>query len=647
MSSAKYVFAKFEPNNFPLMASASGSGGGTISGAGLSCSNGGGVCTASVDNLGNSTGYNTVTLTATPDANSVFKSWSGCTPVAGAPNTCTIYVSSAKYVSARFEPSTWPVTAIPTGNGTGAIAGAGLGCSPTTPDGCTAAVANPANTTSYNTVTLTATPDASSSFKSWSGCTPVTGTPNACTLLMNGPKTLVAKFEPSTYPLTVSNSGTGIGTVSGGGLACTTGAVDGCSVAVVNPSNTTAYTTVTLAAAPDASSVFKSWSGCTPLADPTTCSISMSGPRYVSAKFEPSTFALSATVFGTGGGTIAGGGLNCTGTSPDGCTAAVPNPPATANYGTVTLTATPDASSVFKGWSGCTPVNGSPNVCTVYVSNAKYVLAKFEPNAYTLTASTFGTGGGTIGGAGLNCATGATDGCASAIANPANTLDYYTVTLTATPDASSVFKSWSGCTPVAGAPATCTVSMSSAKYVFAKFEPNAFPVTASSGGAGTGTVSGAGLSCATGATVGCTVLVANPANTTDYGTVTLAATADPGSVFTGWTSCTPVAGAPNTCTVYVNAAKYVSATFQPATYPISISLAGTGAGTVSGGGASCTTGLPDGCTVNEANGGTVTLTATPATGSLFTGWAGACSGTGGCVVTMTAQKYVQATFSAQ
>ena len=42
----------------------------------------------------------------------------------------------------------------------------------------------------------------------------------------------------------------------------------------------------------------------------------------------------------------------------------------------------------------------------------------------------------------------------------------------------------------------------------------------------------------------------------------------------------------------------------------------------------------------------VTLTATPASGSSFTGWAGACSGTGSCTVTMGADRTVTATFAA-
>jgi uncharacterized repeat protein (TIGR02543 family) len=41
----------------------------------------------------------------------------------------------------------------------------------------------------------------------------------------------------------------------------------------------------------------------------------------------------------------------------------------------------------------------------------------------------------------------------------------------------------------------------------------------------------------------------------------------------------------------------------------------------------------------------VTLTASADTGSTFTGWGGACSGTANCVVTMDAAKTVTATFT--
>jgi hypothetical protein len=51
------------------------------------------------------------------------------------------------------------------------------------------------------------------------------------------------------------------------------------------------------------------------------------------------------------------------------------------------------------------------------------------------------------------------------------------------------------------------------------------------------------------------------------------------------------------------------------------------------------------CELEVAEGKKVTLTATPASGITFTGWSGACAGTGTCEVTMTSAKSVTATFA--
>src|SRR5262249_55132331 len=50
------------------------------------------------------------------------------------------------------------------------------------------------------------------------------------------------------------------------------------------------------------------------------------------------------------------------------------------------------------------------------------------------------------------------------------------------------------------------------------------------------------------------------------------------------------------------------------------------------------------CSQSVTPGTSVTLTATPAAGSSFASWSGACSGTGACVVTMNALMHVNATF---
>ena len=70
---------------------------------------------------------------------------------------------------------------------------------------------------------------------------------------------------------------------------------------------------------------------------------------------------------------------------------------------------------------------------------------------------------------------------------------------------------------------------------------------------------------------------------------------------------------------------------------------GTGSGVVSSSPAGINCGLD--CTEVYTGGTVVTLTASPDTSSSFSGWSGACSGTGTCVVTMDAAKSVTATFT--
>lgn len=77
----------------------------------------------------------------------------------------------------------------------------------------------------------------------------------------------------------------------------------------------------------------------------------------------------------------------------------------------------------------------------------------------------------------------------------------------------------------------------------------------------------------------------------------------------------------------------------PATYTLTVSAAGNGF--VTGTGINC----PTDCTETYPSGTVVSLTATPATGSTFSGWGGSCSGIGACSVTMSAARSVSASFS--
>jgi hypothetical protein len=80
-------------------------------------------------------------------------------------------------------------------------------------------------------------------------------------------------------------------------------------------------------------------------------------------------------------------------------------------------------------------------------------------------------------------------------------------------------------------------------------------------------------------------------------------------------------------------------------YVLTITKGGTGSGTVT----SAPTGIDCGsdCKESYKNGTVVTLTATPDTGSLFTGWSGSgCAGNGQCALTVNANTTIIANFDA-
>jgi len=88
----------------------------------------------------------------------------------------------------------------------------------------------------------------------------------------------------------------------------------------------------------------------------------------------------------------------------------------------------------------------------------------------------------------------------------------------------------------------------------------------------------------------------------------------------------------------------------PTTSTLAVSTTGTGFGMIFGPNNTINCGInPDAtlCNTKVTNGTTVTLTAVAASGSVFGGWSGACSGTGSCVLAVNANMNVTANFSAQ
>lgn len=202
------------------------------------------------------------------------------------------------------------------------------------------------------------------------------------------------------------------------------------------------------------------------------------------------------------------------------------------------------------------------------------------------------------------------------------------VALVATASAGSVFSGWSGACSGTGA---CTVSMALPRSVTATFTATRQTLSVTKPGDGTGTVtsSPAGISC--GPTCSAS-MVAGAA-------VRLTAAAAKGSKFTGWTGACAGTG---TCTVAMNAAVSVGAKFERLPYTLSYSKAGTGGGSVTVVNTGSVCGAA--CSTSFLSGTLVRLNATPDAYSSFTGWSGACRGTGSCLVAMDNVKKVTANF---
>lgn len=79
--------------------------------------------------------------------------------------------------------------------------------------------------------------------------------------------------------------------------------------------------------------------------------------------------------------------------------------------------------------------------------------------------------------------------------------------------------------------------------------------------------------------------------------------------------------------------------YEPTVHSLTVTV--SGGGSVSGQGISC----PNTCSSGYVAESTVTLTPTAGSGSVFSGWSGACSGSGACQVTMSSDRAVTATFT--
>jgi uncharacterized repeat protein (TIGR02543 family) len=509
--------------------------------------------------------------------------------------------------------------------GKGRVTGTGISCG----NGTLTCYASYSSTS----VDLTETPASGWAFDHWAddavgGGACATPNPNCTNVALAGDKTATAVFK-QTAPGVVPTADYDVAVAGTGNV--TNGPSTEAPIDCGNPGTTCAATvpvgsTLTVLETPGTGFFFGGWGGACSGTSHACAAVVGGSNTSISANFvAQGTNTLTLSV--DSGGTVTGTGITpCPGGST--CNYAEP---ATS---TITLSATADSGYVFTGWAGaCSGLQAS---CTVQMNADRSVTANFDLLVPVLVTV---AGNGTVSGVGVTCGPGPTTCTGNA---PPNT----TQLITASPSVAGTGVSWTGCTVVTTT--TCKVTVgTSAVGVTVTFSggappPASFSVTVDVSGNGYVTSSNGQLWCTTDGGAGCTMTL--PQNTS----VTLSAVPASGSNsdFLDWSGdCGSFTT--TSCTLTMNGAKSVGADFNgpDTTFTLSAQTLGGGSGTIGGAGLKCSSSGITGCSSSEPANATVTISATPSAGSVFTGWGGACTGTSTCRVAMTADKSVTATFA--
>jgi uncharacterized repeat protein (TIGR02543 family) len=545
-----------------------------------------------------------VNIAATPDAGWRFTGWGGDCAFAGTGNSCRLTMSDNRNISASFErlpAQTFALNITTPGNGSGQVRCDGGNCASSYASG--------------TRVNLTAIAASDSQFTGWGGDCASAGT-GICTVLMSGNRNVIANFiaiSVTNHILSYERVGAA-GSVSfdpANGAACT----ENCDKSYAEG------TSVTLTANPAAGTVFAGWSAnCVP-SGPSSCKVTMDSAQRVTATFRtPDGLALTYQKItqGTGSGSVS--------ILPRRASATICTDNCVLYYAPKTrlrITATPAVGSEFAGWGGA--CRGTKS-CRVTMRAANSVTATFNTvPIFQLQLGVTGTGSVSFAAAAgtETCTADCTKGYSR------NTK----VNLTATPTGGSVFTGWTG---ACRGKKKCTIKMDAAKSVTAVFTTNA-PTPLSYSQTGSGSVS---IAVSRGATTDCSTDCAT--NIAMGARVTIKAKPAAGWIFVGWTgACTGT----RDCKLTMTAATALAARFEKIPeYVLNYSSTGTGSVSIVPRGGTATT-CAAACAPSFTSGTKLRLTATPAAGSVFTGWSGACSGKRVCSVTMDAAKTVTATFS--
>ena len=287
--------------------------------------------------------------------------------------------------------------------------------------------------------TVTATANSGYTFTNWTENGNVVSTQANYTFTVNNNRTLVANFtaQPQQYTISVSANPTNGGTVSGGGTyqqgqSCT-----------VHATAATGYT-------------FLRWTeNGTQVSTNANYTFTVTGNRNLVAQFQQQSYTISVSANPTNGGTVSGGGAYHYG---DNCT----------------VHATAATGYTFLRWTeNGTQVSTNANYSFTVTGN-RTLVAQFQQQTYTITATADPTNGGTVTGGG--------------------TYNYgQTCTLTATPVTGSyIFVNWTKNGQQVSTNQTYSFTVTESAQYVAHFELQTFDINVSANPSYAGTVEGGG-----------------------------------------------------------------------------------------------------------------------------------------------------------